>query len=143
MSSLGIEFLLGGREVLGHSIESEIDLYELGREGIPKKALVHLAANMNLTMRAMARILHVAERTIQRKKENELLAEDISEHVIQVAEVYARGSEVLGDDERFRTWLNATNTALGNRTPIELLSSRYGALMVLDELGRMEHGIVA
>ncbi len=143
MSSLSIEYLLGGSEVLGHRIESEVDLYELGREGIPKKALVHLAANMELSMRAMARILHVAERTLQRKKEDDLLAEAISEHVIQVAEVYARGSEVLGNAERFRIWLNAANVALGNRTPIELLSSRYGALMVLDELGRMEHGIVA
>ena len=143
MSSPGMEYLLGGSGVLGRSIESEIDLYELGRSGIPKKALMHLATSMDLSMRAMARILHVAERTLQRKKEDELLAQDISEHVIQVAEVYARGSGVLGDAERFRVWLTATNTALGNRTPMELLSSRYGALMVLDALGRMEHGIPA
>ncbi len=143
MSSLSIEYLLGGSELLGHRIESEIDLYELGREGIPKKALVNLAANMGLSLRAMARILHVAERTLQRKKEGDLLAEAVSEHVIQVAEVYSRGCEVLGDAERFRVWLNTASAAFGNRTPIELLSSRYGALMVLDELGRMEHGIVA
>jgi putative toxin-antitoxin system antitoxin component (TIGR02293 family) len=143
MSSLSVESLLGGREVLGHGVESEIDMYELGKEGIPKKSLLSLAASMDLSMRAMARILHIAERTLQRKQENDLLGEEVSEHVIQLAEVYSRGAEVIGDSERFRNWLNAKSAAFGDRSPIEMLSSRYGAQMVLDELGRMEHGVVA
>lgn len=143
MSSLSIESLLGGREVLGHEIESEIDMYEVGKEGIPKKSLVHLAVSMDLSMRSMASILHIAERTLQRKNENELLAAEVSEHIIQLAEVYSRGTDVIGDAGRFRRWLNTSNTAFGYRSPIEMLSSRYGAQMVLDELGRMEHGIVA
>ena len=143
MSSLSVESLLGGREVLGHEIESEIDMYELGKEGIPKKSLLFLAASMDLSMRAMARILHIAERTLQRKKENDLLGEEVSEHVIQLAEVYSRGTEVIGDSDRFRMWLSAKSPAFGDRSPMEMLSSRYGAQMVLDELGRMEHGVVA
>ena len=143
MSSQSIESLLGGQEVLGHDIESEIDMYELGKEGIPTKSLISLVANMDLSMRSIARILHIAERTLQRKKENDLLGEDVSEHVIQLAEVFSRGTDVIGDADRFRNWLNTRNTALGDRSPIEMLSSRYGAQMVLDELGRMEHGIVA
>jgi hypothetical protein len=32
---------------------------------------------------------------------------------------------------------------LGHHTPMSLLNSCFGAEMVLDELGRLEHGIVA
>jgi putative toxin-antitoxin system antitoxin component (TIGR02293 family) len=67
----------------------------------------------------------------------------VSEHILQLAEVAARGVEVFGDKAAFLAWLHHANTALGHQTPVSLLSSRFGAEIVLDELGRLEHGIVA
>ena len=141
MSSLSVEMLLGGSETIGQSIESEIDLYELGRDGIPKKALLYLADKANLSVRAVARILHITERTLQRKSDSDLLSEAVSEHVIQIAEVYSRGHGVFDTMENFQAWIHTPSTALGDRRPIDLLSSRYGAQMILDELGRIEYGV--
>ncbi|MBL4772451.1 MAG: DUF2384 domain-containing protein [Alcanivoracaceae bacterium] len=136
-----IESLLGGSSILGNTINTEMDLYELSKVGIPKIALVSLVKNINTSMRAMSEILHVTERTLQRKKDQDLLSENISEHVIQIAEVYMRGSQVFGNNDAFEAWMKAPSKAFANRKPKELLSSRYGVHIVLDELGRIEHGI--
>lgn len=141
MSSLTIETLLGGKEVIGQTILSEMDLYELGRGGIPKKALLDLADQTSMSLRALASILQISERTLQRKKDSDLLNRSVSEHVIQIAQIFSRGNEVFDSFEDFQTWISTANKALGNREPMKLLSSRYGAQMILDELERIEHGV--
>lgn len=141
MSDVPIEVLLGGRSVLGHPLETGMDRYELSRTGIPKRALLNLAANLDVSLRSMAGLLNIAERTIQRKRDDELLDRPTSEQVIQIAEVYARGAEVFGSAPHFQQWMTAENLPLGGKKPLELLPSRYGAQMILDELGRIEHGI--
>jgi uncharacterized protein (DUF2384 family) len=37
--------------------------------------------------------------------------------------------------------MNAPCTALGERTPISLINTQIGIDMVIDELGRIEHGV--
>ncbi|MBN1311069.1 MAG: DUF2384 domain-containing protein [Anaerolineae bacterium] len=141
MSSLTVETLLGGKEVIGQSIHTEMDLYELGKGGIPKKALLDLADQTKMSLRTLSSILQISERTLQRKKDSDLLNESVSEHVIQIAQIFSRGNEVFDSVEDFQTWIDTANKALGNRKPMELLSSRYGAQMILDELGRIEYGV--
>jgi putative toxin-antitoxin system antitoxin component (TIGR02293 family) len=143
MSSITMETLLGGREVIGHSTRTEMDLFEISRQGLPKKALVQLAANLRLSLKAMTRLLDVAERTIQRKADEDLLDSSTTEQVLQLAEVFARGHTIFGTADRFRMWLDTENLSLGGKRPFELLPSRFGCQMVLDTLGRIEYGIVS
>ena len=114
-----------------------------GKQGFRKKALLHFAKNINMSIRALTGILSITERTLRRKKDTDLLSESLSEHLLQLAEVYSRGEEVFSDIENFKTWFDTGNMALGNKKPVDLLSSRYGAQMVLIELGRMEHGEIS
>ncbi len=139
--AIRVESLLGGSAVLGNHINTDMDLYKLSKQGIPKLALVNFVQNIGTSMRAMAKILHVTERTLQRKNDNDLLNENLSEHIIQIAEVYIRGNQVFGSNEDFVSWMHAPNTALDKQEPNGLLSSRFGAQLILNELGRIEHGI--
>ena len=143
MSDVGIEELLGGAAVVGHSVKTGMDLYELSRIGLPKKSLTSLARNLNLSMRSMSALLNITERTIQRKDDLELLDVSTSEQLLQIAEVYSRGAEVFGSSRNFHDWMGSENKALGNKKPLELLPSRYGAQMILDTLGRIENGIAS
>jgi putative toxin-antitoxin system antitoxin component (TIGR02293 family) len=59
------------------------------------------------------------------------------------SESAAKGVEVFTDKGAFLARLHDPNTALANHTPLSLLHSRFGVEMVLDELGRLEHGVVA
>ena len=143
MSDITIETLLGGYEVIGHAAKTDMDLYEISRNGLPKKALLNLASNLKVSLRAMTQLLNVAERTIQRKADLDLLDCSTTEQVLQLAEVFSRGHEVFGSSERFQKWTNTEQLSLGGKQPKELLQSRFGVQMVLDELGRIEYGIVS
>lgn len=136
-----VEGLLGGSAVIGNHINTDMDLYKLSKQGIPKLALVNFVQNIGSSMRAMAKILHVTERTLQRKSDSDLLSENVSEHIIQIAEVYMRGNQVFDSNADFVAWMHLANTALDNQAPNDLLSSRFGVQLILNELGRIEQGI--
>lgn len=135
--------VLGGQKVLGRKVRNQLDLIDLSKRGISKRSLAHLAEFMCFSMRQMAELLPVTDRTIQRYSPEDHFNPTVSEHILQIAEVAARGSDVFGDMNRFLSWMNHPNKALGDRIPNSLLSSRFGLEMVLDELGRIEHGVFA
>ncbi|MFQ5855411.1 MAG: antitoxin Xre/MbcA/ParS toxin-binding domain-containing protein [Anaerolineae bacterium] len=141
MGLSGVTQVLGGEQVLQKKIRGRMDLIELSRQGVTKDALMHLAKYLSFTLRQMAELLPVTERTIQRYAPQDPFNSVVSEQILQIAEVAARGTEVFDDKDKFRDWMNHPNKALANRTPLSLLSSRFGVEMVLDELGRIEYGV--
>jgi len=143
MEMAEVSRILGGREAHLGRLENQLDLIECSRQGLAKAALVHLAAHLSLTVGQLAELLPISERTLQRHAATDRLNGTVSEQLLQIAAVAARGEEVFGDKERFLSWLNQPSKPLADKTPLGLLSSRFGAAMVLDELGRMEHGVFA
>jgi putative toxin-antitoxin system antitoxin component (TIGR02293 family) len=135
--------ILGGRKTLHLDIRDRMDLVELSKTGVSKAALLKLAGYLGLSVGEIAELLPVGERTIQRYSKTRRFKSSVSEHILQIAEVAARGEEVFGEKEKFLAWLNLPSAALGSTTPGDLLSSRFGAELVLDELGRIEHGVLA
>jgi putative toxin-antitoxin system antitoxin component (TIGR02293 family) len=135
--------LLGGKKTLGREVRTRMDLIDLSRKGVSKESLLHLAQSMGLPVSKMAALLPVTERTIQRYAPKEHFDRVVSENILHLAEVVARGIEVFEDNDRFMTWIDQPSTALGGRSPKSLLSSRFGIDMVLDELTRIEHGVAA
>ena len=141
MELCNIAKILGGPKVIPKKIQNRIDLIELSNTGITKNALFHLAKYMRLSMTQIAELLPITERTIQRYAPDKHFNRVVSEQILQIAEVVAKGVEVFEDRDKFISWMTQPNAALSNRTSISLLSSRFGMEMVLDELGRIEHGI--
>ena len=135
--------ILGGQKVLGTRLESRMDLVDLANRGLTKDAVTHLARHLSLSLKDMADLLPVTARSLQRYTPKHHLNPTVSEQVLQIAEAVARGKEVFGAKDRFLAWANQPNTALSNKRPLDLLSSRFGTDLVLDELGRIEHGIVS
>ncbi len=138
-----IERVLGGEKTLHMRIRRRQDLIALSNHGVTKTALMNLGRCLALPMAQLARLLAVSERTLQRYPPAKHFNPLISERVLRLAEVAARGIEVFGDQDRFLAWMNQPNVALGGRTPLSLLGSSFGTEMVLEELGRIEHGVVS
>ena len=138
-----IEKILGGQKVLHMRIQKRQDLITLGDHGVTKGALLNLARYLSLSMNQIAELLPITGRTLQRYTRSQHFNRAVSEQILQIAEVVAKGVEVFEDKNNFLTWMQQPNVALGNRPPISLLSSRFGTEMVLDELGRIEHGVVS
>jgi hypothetical protein len=55
--------------------------------------------------------------------------------------IIAGAVEVLGNSEKALRWLKAPVRALGDQTPVSLLSSPEGIERVEDALGSIEHGV--
>ena len=139
MISANIEKILGLRK----NIQTEMDLIELSDKGITKSALLRLTKYLGFSLGQIASILPVTERTIQRYSPKEHFNPAASEQILQIALIGARGEEVFGGKEQFIEWLNFPCKAFGSKTPRSLLHSRFGADMIRDELGRLEHGIAS
>ena len=105
--------------------------------------MASMANFMDAPVSQLAALLPVSERTIQRYTPKMHFNSVVSEYILHIAEVVARGIEVFEDKDRFLSWLNQPSTALGGQSPKGLLTSRFGTDMVLDELTRIEHGIVS
>jgi len=138
-----ISGIVGGAGLLRGDTASRMDLIEIGERGVTKDALLRLAKYLSLSIGQLAGILPVSERTIQRYRRDQRFNSVVSEQVLQIAEVAARGTEVFGEREKFLSWMKSPCRALGNRPPAGLLRSRFGTGIVLDELGRIEHGVVS
>jgi len=54
-----------------------------------------------------------------------------------------KGAEVFGNEPKFDLWLNTENLALGNIKPKSLFDSTFGINLLIDELTRIEHGVLA
>jgi putative toxin-antitoxin system antitoxin component (TIGR02293 family) len=120
---------------------NEINLVERARRGISKKTLVKVSKFSGISMRELSSLLPVSLRTLQRYNDDDLLEPYVSERVLLITEVLARGLDVFQSAEKLQHWLHTPAAALGNRTPLSLLDTSFGARMVTDMLGRMEYGV--
>jgi putative toxin-antitoxin system antitoxin component (TIGR02293 family) len=124
---------------------SPLDLIETIRQGLPKQALERLAEALRVKVLDLEHILPVSKRTLQRYEQQDVkfLPKELSDHMLQVAKVYARAVDVFEDEERALEWLQAPIVALGGRIPMSLLDTSAGVDLVLTELGRIEYGVFA
>jgi len=109
--------------------------------GVTKNQLEALARRLKISMRAMAKLLRVSERTLSRYGSEKLLNESVSEHILQIERAVDAGQDVFGDPEQFLRWLRQSCEALGGKLPINLLGSITGARLVCDELVRIDYGV--
>ena len=54
-----------------------------------------------------------------------------------------RAIQCFGDRDRALEWLETPHAALNGRVPFEIANDQHGYQAVVDELGRIEHGIFA
>ena len=91
-----------------------------------------------------AEILNMSTKSLSRYKQVSRQFKPLqSEKIVEMAEITEAGKDVFGDIGKFRLWLDTPNFALGGLKPFELLKDSYGKELVLAELTRIEHGILA
>ncbi len=119
-------------------------LLQAVREGFRFSFFLDLSKKMPFSFHEWGRFLHLSPRTMQRYKKEQKTFETIqSERIAEITMLYNYGKEVFGDEHRFHTWLDTSNIALGGETPRNLLDSSLGIRVLKDELGRIEHGVLA
>ncbi|HEX5113192.1 MAG TPA: antitoxin Xre/MbcA/ParS toxin-binding domain-containing protein, partial [Saprospiraceae bacterium] len=114
------------------------------RKGIGYPDFEKMVAFSSFTLPEWSTILHLTARSLQRYKQQKQTFDPLqSEKIIQIILLFKKGISVFGTKEKFDTWLDSNIIALGGIKPKEVLDSSFGIEWIKDELGRIEHGVLA
>ncbi len=143
IAALKIARILGGKSVLGRDVGTALDLDALVRQGLPRKALVHLAGEIVGDPDERRRLMFaVASRaTIVRGRKR--LGPLHSERTERLARLAALANDVWGDRDDAREWLTTSHPELGGRRPIDAALTDIGARLAEEALMRGAHGLPA
>ena len=122
-------------------IRNDLDLIIMIKNRLSRRNFNFVRKELKMPLKEFSAVLKISEKTIQRYKENELLNENVSEGLIEIAEIIAMGVEVFGNKIEFIDWLHSPVISLGADKPVDFLDTHHGRKLLMNELGRIEHGI--
>jgi putative toxin-antitoxin system antitoxin component (TIGR02293 family) len=131
--------LLGGSKLLG-KFDS---LTALAQKGLPKQSLVFFLKQSQLDEKRVFLYLDVTKRTLDNYQPKERMRLYISDRLIHLAELFAKGKELFNSLDGFTEWLHSPSIDLEGEKPIDQIHTRKGVEDLLTILGRLEHGILA
>ncbi len=130
---------LGGPEVLGGEVRSEIALVALVEEGLPARTVDELARLGELSEAEFGQI--IPRRTLAHARRKERLSPEQSDRLVRAAGVYASAHEVFANREKANRWMKRPNRALEGKTPLSLLRTSSGTDLVESVLDRIAYGV--
>ncbi|HEY8690886.1 MAG TPA: antitoxin Xre/MbcA/ParS toxin-binding domain-containing protein [Chitinophagaceae bacterium] len=108
------------------------------------KEFKKIADKVPFTLQEWSDILHISERTLHRyAKANSSFPFSVTDRILQIDKVIQRGVEVFGSLDKFIRWLRSDPIMLEGRLSLQSLRTIDGINLVLIQLGRIEHGILA
>ena len=117
------------------------ELIDAIKAGLPVRTFRSLAAALDISEAALARLSGISGTTLTRRKRAGILQPDESERVLRFARLLDRASTVFGAGEDAAEWLKTPNPALGHAAPLEYADTEVGAREVEHLIGRIEYGV--
>lgn len=114
------------------------------RKGLPSMVVMEMSDVLKMPRSNLLDSLQLPRSTIEaRIKKKSPLTSAEGDAVLRMAKAYSRAEEVFGDSATASAWLKRQIRSLGGVTPVSLLDTESGFELVLQTLGRIEHGVVA
>lgn len=120
-----------------------MEIIKTVRNGLPGDVITKVANAYQIQKKDMFNILHLTPKTGQRTVHRKKLTTEKSDHLVRLVKVYERATDVFGCRENAFRWVKTPCLAMGGEVPFNLLDTTEGADLVMDILGRIEHGIPA
>ena len=103
-----------------------------------------ISDKVELTQKEWSEILHISERTLQRyAKDNSAFNFSVIDRILLIDKVLKKGIEVFGNVIDFIAWLKNDPISTEGELGLYSLASFDGITKVLNQLGRIEYGILA
>ncbi|MEN8249225.1 MAG: antitoxin Xre/MbcA/ParS toxin-binding domain-containing protein [Bacteroidota bacterium] len=112
--------------------------YNLSAQSISKTYIKKVLKLTGLSVTELISLLPISIDTYKRKS---IFNPSVTEKILEIEEVYRRGIDAFG--KSFHQWMLTENIAIGGGKPKALLSNSFGIRLLLDEIGRLEHGVLA
>lgn len=110
------------------------------RSGLPVTGIAAFLDKTSVSRSQLSHILHISTRQLSRYTTAARLSPEQSNFLYELARIYTRAVDVLGDRPTAEHWLNRKNTALGDHSPLALLDTAEGVRLVDDLLAQIEYG---
>jgi putative toxin-antitoxin system antitoxin component (TIGR02293 family) len=112
--------------------------YELSSRSISKEYIKDIIRLAKLTVSELISFIPISIDSYKRRVD---FNPSVTEKVLEIEEVYRRGLDAFGDS--FYHWMDTKNVSLDGKKPKELLANSFGVRILLDEIGKLEHGVLA
>lgn len=129
---------------LSAQIADKDQMHALIKHGMPIRIADNLKSLLSLGDSGLAEILGITSKTLQRKRKARTTLTPVeSDRLYRVQVIFALAIKVLGTSQDAKEWLNTPQIDIGDRVPLDLLTTSAGASLVEEVLNRMEYGILA
>jgi putative toxin-antitoxin system antitoxin component (TIGR02293 family) len=135
--------LIGGEDMIGQEIKSELDFAEAVRKGFNPGVIELLFDGSILTKSDMERLVMPRRTLNHRINKGERLTREESDRVARVARILAMAEETFGNREKASQWLRKPKRSFANQTPLDMLDTEEGARLVEDRMFKIAHGLAA
>jgi len=116
-------------------------LHRLER-GLPFSAVEQFQRHTALSMRDLASLIGVPERTLARRRDVGRLQPDEADRLLRASRLFGQILALFEDDaEAARAWFVKPQRAWDGATPLQIARTELGAREVEHLIGRLEHGI--
>ncbi len=117
-------------------------IIEGARQGVSTQRVDQLSQLLGLSLKEMAALLQIAERTLHRFRSEGRLDQQASERLLLLDNLAAHGLQVFDDRaDALANWLRYPLRELQSQTPFQLLTTISGFSLVDDVLTRIEYGV--
>ncbi len=108
----------------------------------PYRKFEKIARQIAFTQKEWASILHLSEKTLQRySKDNKSFEGIYVDRILQMQELIKMGLETFTSTEALYRWLKRDKPVLGELLTFDSLKSSRGIQLIIDQLGRIQHGV--
>jgi putative toxin-antitoxin system antitoxin component (TIGR02293 family) len=113
------------------------------KEGLKADAISDLLHITGATQIDVAKWLDITEPTLRKHiQSTKGLNPGISEHIIQLFELFNKGMDTFGALSEFKSWLKSYNIGI-DAIPFDLLDTITGISIIKNELIRIDYGVTA
>lgn len=121
------------------TLDSDVELVREARKGVSTSLLWDFLKVIDSSKSEFENLLPYSLKTFSRKK---VLDEAMGERILNIIKVFKKGEEVFEDIATFKRWIEKYHPILGDQ-PKNFLRTSTGCQVIINELGRAEHGIMA
>lgn len=111
------------------------------RAGFEYQEFEALRKRLELSLRDLARLTQIPERTLMRRKQVGRLDPSESERLLRLERLLALAEEMFRDADKALRWLKTPKSAFGGNVPLEYATTEVGAREVENLIGRIRHGV--
>lgn len=134
-----VEEPLGAYGIKPNQLDSDLSIIAEARKGVQTKMFWHFLKSIKSSKVEFEELLPSSIKTFSRKQ---ILDEATGERILNIIRVFRAGEQLFGDIDKFKKWLHKYHPMLGDE-PRSFLNTTTGCQVVIDEIRRAQHGIMA